>query len=287
MSLTMRRTVSWLGTLAVLAACAAGITHLPGWIGVPGEARWLLRHAEARPHNLDCVGTLLRPERWPNTEQRRQLVRGLLSDVDSRVVHGTLGVIATQMGVGAWARDGLPGGRADALEFVEWFRGAAAPAKLAQLPYTLMIADPPPEVAGPLLGDEDVAWRLVATLGRDPRWRPVAERLVFRHVFGEVSVCGRLALVDGLFVRKDTAPVTPLNWRATCGELLLDCEHVLHQLDNSNECVRWAAGRILTVAGDPRGLPAFREWLKAHPRIPPDAEKILTDLFNPEWRNSP
>jgi hypothetical protein len=49
--------------------------------------------------------------------------------------------------------------------------------------------------------------------------------------------------------------------------------------------VRWGAGRILAVAGDARGVPAFCDWLQHHPRMTANADKLMAALLGRDWRD--
>lgn len=68
-------------------------------------------------------------------------------------------------------------------------------------------------------------------------------------------------------------------------QLWLSVDDLATMLSDPISEVRWGAGRILAVAGDERGLPALREWLKHNPRFTPLADKLMIDLYGPDLRS--
>jgi hypothetical protein len=296
MSLTTRRTLSWLGTLAVLAACGVGVTRLPGagGSGLAGEVRYRITHGSHRPSGVDDASWLLfvADEQLPGTEVR--VIKQLLYDPDERVVERALTVLT----------DRARFGQANFYDFRAWFDSASLDQKMAHLHAALACCAAhdirpnqpyafPELLLGVPLDDDNQRWFIVATLSRGADEREVADRMIARDLRPDTEVCRRLRILDALrpsmvdAARTCNELIEPINPPELVRQLRIDGALLLSVLSDPNAKLRWAAGRILTVAGDARGLPAFREWLQAHPRIPLDAEKMLTDLFGPDWRTSP
>lgn len=302
MALTIRRLISWLGTLAVLIALAVGISRLPAQGGLVGELRWVFTRPSPAATKYSRALELLRQAKQRAPDGPFDVMRVLLQDDDPRVVQCALVLVG----------DSIRSAAAFAVNwgarlFEEWFTHSTADERFAHLPYTLLqcywdagsgmyaphFAETPTrdEVAAaqlvPWRGADDVCWIVAGTLEKGPDWRPLADAGAFNGVAPTQHIRVRLLVLDALLTRDTAFVPTPLDEKTLRAELIPSLEQVLSLLTDSREKVRWAAGRILTVAGDRRGLPAFREWLAANPRIPPGAMQMLTELFGPDWRTSP
>ena len=298
MSLATRRTLSWLATLAGLAGLVVGYARLPAHGGVAGEIHWLLArdHVPAEAHRR--VAELL----WDAAEgegiARDNVLSNLLANTDERVVHGALCVLSDLLG-----SRGLPGFDDANLRpvFSRWFQYATIEAKVAHLPYTLLCAlrhhiHQPPERPTELWStlrwaerptEGDARWVIAATLSLEPDARSAVERVLFGEYTGNI-VEHRLRVLDALNAAQAESaqsclPLLGPDYSRL--EMPIALNELRQMASDPIPQVRRGAGRILAVAGDPRGLPAFREWVKTKRKLPPTAEKMLTDLFGPNWRD--
>ncbi len=64
----------------------------------------------------------------------------------------------------------------------------------------------------------------------------------------------------------------------------VDAERVVALLDDPCEDVRDAAARMLALAGDPRGLPGYCEFLNAWGNDP-HADSVLESIYGADWRS--
>jgi hypothetical protein len=290
MSLTTKRTISWLGTLAVLAAFCVGIARLPASGGLVDELRWALGRARGSPASFDHAERLLFAVAHEGLGDPLKVLETLLADEDPFVVHGTLVHIADEFRVLTGLTQGFEDEPPPAvIAFRTWFDRTTPDERLAYLPNTLLAGAALPEgwQMSPVLTRDDGRWIVAAALERNPDWRTWADRLLFGRADALEDQRTRLLVLDRL-EDCDPGPDWPgLQCRYPDEPYALHGDDVAAYISDPHEKARWAAGRILTVARDARGLPAFREWLTAHPRIPSDAEKMLTDLFGPDWRKSP
>lgn len=305
MSLTLRRGLSWALTLASLASLTVGITHLPGAGGAPGEIRWLLGRDGVPSRDVNRAVFLVRAAEENASKTPSQLLRSLLSDKDPRIVSGALAVILD------WQRLGETRTLTEALDnpFGEWFRRATTAEKVAQLPRSLGCflavndmfqyvqgSDPipwnPTDSRWRLPAtDDNLRWLVAATLLRGELDRVDADVTAFScYSPPSCDIITRLRLLDGLPARKDPvdsqpvvryAPILPAAFRE---QLWMSVNDLVAMLSDPIDQVRWGAGRILAVAGDERGLPAFCDWLQHNPRFTSNANKLMTDLFGPDWR---
>ncbi|MBP7746510.1 MAG: hypothetical protein KA383_10275 [Phycisphaerae bacterium] len=302
MALTIRRLISWLGTLAVLGALAVGISRLPAQGGLVGELRWVFTQPIPAATKYSRTLELLWQAKQRAPDGPFNVMRVLLHDDDTRVVQCALVLVGDSIrSAAAFAVDW------GARLFEEWFAHSTADQRFAHLPYTLLQCywdagsrmyaphfaetSTRDEVAAgqlaPWRGADDVCWIVAGTLEKGPDWRPLADAGAFNDAAPTQHIRVRLLVLDALLTRDTAFVPTPLDESTLQTELRPPLEQVLSLLTDLREKVRWAAGRILTVAGDRRGLPAFREWLKAHPNIPPGATQMLAELFGPDWRTAP
>jgi hypothetical protein len=285
MSLTARRTLSWILTLAVFAAVALVVRQLPGFGGQLAEIRWLL--AQDNPEALNHASWLLALSASPTRNTLLPLVTELLDNDDPRVVDGTLTVLDDHGFINDSARTKLRDVLAD------WFRRAPVHQKVDHLRTTHQLLLPLAERL--LQSDEslplnpdDKRWAVAGTRLRAETARLRADCLVFPTSNDNARLLRqRLRTLDALppllaidHGDESAARLQPL-WDTVSPTL----DDLVTMLDDEIPEVRQAAGRILVVAGDPRGFPAFCEWLKPDPRLPPAAEEILTELHGPDWRS--
>ncbi len=96
MSRAVRRTLSWAGTLAVVAGAALGVTRLPGFGGLEAELRWLLgRPPTTASLNRAALLTLLAEKERPGS--MRPVWAKLVRDLDPRVVQNALTVLTDKL----------------------------------------------------------------------------------------------------------------------------------------------------------------------------------------------
>jgi hypothetical protein len=96
MSLRLRRTLSWLGTAAIIAVLASTLHRLPGQGGLHAELRWLLdRPPTARTLNQALGLTLLADEQQPGVSPAAWAM--LLRDSDPQVVQNALTVLGDKL----------------------------------------------------------------------------------------------------------------------------------------------------------------------------------------------
>ncbi len=301
MSRTTHRVLAWLGVAALAAGLVRGARFLPGAGGPAAELRRLLAQPEPRPRLFHRAALILRAARDRRPQGRAELFRDLLRDPDPQVVHHALLLLGDVL------RTGEPDDAEVGAAFTDWFTAASLPARIEHLPHALvcaaLAANPLPRpaaaprvAAAPLPENwpygntpDERRWLVAASLLRDGEARELAGMLLFQTADDAVCVRDRLELLDAraTFRYPDpaapdarVAAVAPASLRA---QLRVDVDELADMLDDPLPQVRWAAGRILTVAGDPRGLPAFQEWLRAARPIPPAAAAMLNDLFGPEW----
>jgi len=301
MSPVARRTISWLVVLAVLVAVTLVVRRLPGAGGVADELRWLLACDNPPSRSFNRVSLLIREAEQRQLGARAALFRELLTDDDRRVVRGALVVLADHLRPSGTLHEDLRS------VFADWFAAAPVRDKIDYLPYSLICSaraagrategDPPLAAITPLvgswvpaLGEDDQRWIIAATLERNPDARELTQMLLFRGGPGADSVVHRLQYLDGVTSLKYPDPLDadhklePITMDALRAQYRLDADRLPAMLSDPLARVRWAAGRILAVCGDERGLPAFDEWLQANRRSRVAGEAIMIDLFGPEWR---
>lgn len=299
MSRTHRRTISWLALAALVAATAIGLTRLPGYGGVVAELRWLLARDNIPPELFNRASGLILLAEEHSPGARAELYRALFRDDDRRVLRGAMTVLADQL-----RHSGDPSGEIRQV-LGDWFQHAAAEEKVACLPHLLhclvyaqfSAARPQSWVAGlglgrdlwwePLLTPDDERWMVAATLPSPlDSWR-MAHMLVFSGHRRGLAVSHSLFALDWLPGAPQVGPVRAIDIdEALRAELRIELERIEAMLNDPIDEVRWAAGRILAVCGDERGLPAFREWLQTTRGLTPEVDKLIADLFGPNWRDA-
>ena len=81
------------------------------------------------------------------------------------------------------------------------------------------------------------------------------------------------------------APLAPLSAQNVAAELVPTSEQLLALLGDTDPRVSWSAGRILAVSADACGVPAVCHWLQWNPQMTACADKLMTALFGPDWRD--
>ena len=293
MSRSLRRAVSWIGTLAVLAACGVGLAHLPGSGGIVDELRWLLGRGRAPSQSLNRATALILFAEKQRPGTRTALFKELLWERNPRIVRGTIGLLAGQLDIRKPPDDLL------AL-FTQWFLASTAeerlryqPALLACCEHLLLFQglDLKPETRStsqpwPLpAAVGDYRWLVAGTLWRQHAGRAFADGVVFRKRADLDWLSLRLQFLDGDAPFLENHRFPPLPADRLAATLRPSVEQVLAMVKDPDERVRWGAGRILAAAGDTRGLPALCDWVQHNPRLMPNADKLMKALFGPDWRD--
>jgi hypothetical protein len=321
MSRTLWRCTSWLATAALLTAVGLALRHLPGAGGLTGEVRWLLSRRAVNgppipaPANPVLKLLILRESREPGATAG--ILGTLLSDRDPRVVDG---VLSLAFDLRAQSVEGLPRLTGFWPEFRRWFHNADLSTKqlhregLVRLLAAELHADDDAELsktsaedyhrrprpgaspAGLELTNLDLRWILLATLARDRRTAVPALNVCLRAESFAIRdiIQTRLELLD----RPAGGPwggACPPPWShdclrehaATWSTIELTIADELSELVRDPDAdLRWAAGRILAVCRDRRGLPAVHERLRDRPREMQEADRLMQDLFGPDWREA-
>lgn len=308
MSLTVRRTSSWVLTLAVLIAIVVGVRRLPGSGGLIEELRWLLGGGWAST-NVNRATLLLYYTEQTDIAASVEMLRQLLDDPDDRVVTGAYLILTDRLPptIDKCARDSSP--FVDLL--VEWREKADARRMIAHADLALSGF----HVAGVRAVGND-AWRRVewdATFAESPipvrqpdKRCMVAVTLpdarttftdgVFRQRWVQKarldSIYSRWEFVSNPHARPDYRklreargePIRALGDAELAEQLRLTPEELREMLSDPIDEVRWGAGRMLAIAGDARGIPAVCEWLAANPRWAGLMDELMRDLYGPGWR---
>lgn len=302
MSRTHRRTISWLALATLLGAGAVGLTRLPGYGGVVAEVRWLLARGYTHPdHHLRAAGLIV-VAKHESPESHGQIFRALLRDDDPCVVRAALRILEDHLRTLPYARQDLR--RA----FRTWFREASIEEKICCGPGILTcLMQAEWQVSGDwdfwaklddgaglhaltLLRSEDHRWLVASTLQDIEPARIMAEGLLLGRYCCGPRVSLRLRRLDGLGDPVERllpeATYRPIGSEELGQQLQIDVDELVAMLNDPIDEVRWAAGRILTVCGDERGLAAFCEWLQTTRGLTREADKLMTDLFGPNWRDA-
>ena len=286
MSRPARRTLSCLFVLAIIVIAVIGWTYLPGSGGVVEELRWLLARDSVPPQHFNrAAGLMLFAEkRTPGA--RCALFTELLRDKHSNVVPNTLTLLADQLRY-------LYGQRQSPLRvykplwstFDQWFTSLDEDKRRAHRTGILGVLQILYNEHDFLEQDRYRRFLLCATLSRNPQDRNVGLYLLFGGPVSWWETGNRLAVLDGLRPpvpngNGDDWKPDPAQWPPWPDPRTPDGFY----LDHPTNEVRWATGRILAVHRDKRGLPAVYEWLQHNPKACDSADKVLTELFGPDWR---
>jgi hypothetical protein len=316
MSLPARRVNSWIGTFAIVAALGAAYTRLPGAGGLTSEVRWLLGHRPPGPirssSNPALKLLMIREAGAAGTASR--IFATLLYDRDPRVVEGVLW-LASDLAVRP--RRGFPDVDPWVPDFVRWFNETDARKKeslrdalLTCLLRVVLVASFDAGVQGrghraPTTGptaavrdlritDDDLRWMLRATIAGSPATRVDAWAVLLRaesDLTVEI-VLRRLYLLEDSR-RNPSGGAAPLPSEKDCHRqtaptwahiTLANADALAALTRDADEQVRWAAGRMLAVCGDERGLPAVDEHVRNNPGRAGPVVGLLDDFLGPDWR---
>lgn len=286
MTLLVQRIASWALTLAAFGGAAYGITHLPGAGGLVEELTCTLKHPirGAQAQNVFSVRLFEHPT---TNVHLAKTIRTLLHDDDPRIVRGTLVALADhcryqqmQGLIGTLARE----------EVDRWWHEAPVADRVAYLPASAQIWWQVSSPYGPTgsytphpVTAPDQRWFVAANLTSDPTARELIDRALFGEHANPPLRRALLLLYDAAAVPQ---PPTAAELRAsTIPPGVLDPDLLITMLDDEIPEVRMGAGRLLALTGDPRGIPAFCEWIDQNPRRAHIAEQLLTDLYGPDWRS--
>ncbi len=315
MSLRARRLVSWLGTLGVAGALASGVAHLPGTGGLTGEVRWLLGHRPQGPvRTSNPVLKLLMIREAAAHGIACPILATLLYDDDPHVVAGVLWLAHD---LAMRPRRAFPDVNPWVPDFVRWFNSANVRTKeslqealLPCLSRILLMAEfdagstsreALAALTGPIAAvrnlnvtDDDLRWLIRASIAASRPAREPAFELVLRaeSIRTRDIVPNRAGFLDNSRFAPWHGAAGPA-WSAECernqagawSRIELACGDRLAALTrDADEQVRWAAGRLLAVCRDERGLPAMDEYFRSNPGRAGPAIELLSDLFGPDWR---
>ncbi len=283
MSLATRRTISWVGTLTILAAAGGGVTRLPGSGGLASEMRWLFGWPSAA--NLNRAHVLFRLTEAQAPGSQNLILESLLGDDDLVAQHGGLALTVSALLRTKTSTPASVSPRAVLGPFLHWLACVRPEKRLDFDPYPLLIAELPPrerEAVG-LLTPADLRWMLARTGERGMDWRARADVLVFRSAKTEPGIRQRLLMLDALQPIPES--LAPLTAEEIAAELIPTREQLLMLLGDADPRVSWGAGRILAVSGDACGVPPVCHWLQWNPRMAPSADRLMTALFGPDWRD--
>lgn len=277
-----RRATSWLGATIAAAVLVIGLTHLPGSGGVLGELRWSFRWPT--PGNLNRAHVLFELIEQRSPGSQIQILDTLLN-AEARTAQEA-GLSLTAAALRGTQRNPPTATREQALApFLHWLARLAPGERLQFQPYPLLIAELPraQREASGLLTPADLGWMIAGTAERRSDWRERAEMLVFRPAPAEPGIRQRLAMLDA--ARPVPGHLAPLAPADVAAELVPPGEELAALLADADPRVSGAAGRILAVSGDPRGVPTLSRWLQQNPQMTAGTNKLMTALFGPDWRD--
>lgn len=295
-----------------IVASLVGLTALviAIWIGFlnrgPTDPAARVRRLLARPNphryvNQAAIVIRNAEQRDPNAAP--PIYRALLCDSDERVRQGGL-MLLSDRGAGR-ITDSHPveGGDEIRALLLVWFAGASLEERRARLPYSFLCwcyahaatasptdTDEPPRraMAVASLPAEELRWLLAVTLERSEPARTLVDDLLLAPPPAD-QAARRLRYLDGMDgatrirAALERGELRPINAADLVGALPPQLA-LLDRLADPNPAVRQAAGRLLAVCGDARGLPGLHEWLRAHLRFSTPANTLMTTLFGDDWR---
>ncbi len=285
MSLPLRRLISWVATLGVAACAIAGINRLPGHGGLAEEFDWLFARDNVPPRYFNRADALLTEFRQEQPKQANELLARLLNSADERLFSAGLTLLADNSRM-ITAEDLLT-------ICADWRALPADPADIQTAGQMLMFwlwdwafdnALPTPTESLQVGRQFPFRFLLAVSLTRNDRTRRNAEGLL-SAANPELSLpLRRLRVLDGMPPGSSSRPagnVDPQSWPQI---QLEHSDELARGLTDPNPRIRWATGRILAVCRDERGLPAVYEWLQTRPKASATADKVLADLFGPDWK---
>ncbi len=275
MSRTVARSISWLVTVLVVVGVWFGVMSLPGSGGLVDEIRWLVRNGT--PSDLNRASWLIRRADDRRAGSAVDVLTELLHDPDPQIVRAAL------MFIGDWYPVDDP---QVVTVYLDWLRQASTEERIRQLPNCMIggrrFTDTLQSEAIRCLRD-DRRWLVAASLQRQEDVRALVEDTLFGEMAEGTRLARRLRVIDALPTNL-AADVIAASVKAQPCDAPAGLESFL---DDTIPEARWAAGRILAAAGDPRGLPALCEWLNTtRNRLPPQAVRMLDDLHGPDWRSN-
>lgn len=288
------------GAAVVVAVTWAVLLH---WYPADPAARVRRLFARSNPHRYaNQAALVIRETSRHDPGFRARVFTRLLHDHDARVRRGALMLLADHFAVATDAPHGEEDGEEITVVLAEWFDGASLEERLAHLPYSFVcwlrahgvapVDDP--GVVGQwaldleALPPDELRWLLAVTLERAEPARTFIEFLLLQAPPAD-EAARRLRLLDGLdraatvrtaLERRELQPLDVAELLAALPPAL----DLLDRLGDPNPAVRQAAGRLLAVCGDARGLPGLHEWLRAHLRFSGPVNTLMTALFGDDWR---
>jgi hypothetical protein len=273
---------------AGLVAAAVGLAvlayrRLPGHGGAAGELRYLLTRPLLRTGDYNRASQLLMLAEARQPGSRADLLDKLLAEPDPRLRESGLTLLADQIETV---------GRNDSAvirTFLTWLTRTAEDCKLQHLPQVVRCAAAVfntgtwPTTGGASLPCTDkqelLRWLVAGTMHAEPAVRARA--------------CEALAGKMGRQLKEQLGAFEKPLYGSNVGSLVLVKEpvHLLAEtpmlralLYDPVAQVRWAAGRLLVLAGEPAGVPAVCDWLGHQPVHRQAAEGVLTAIFEERWR---
>ncbi|MGD8451128.1 MAG: hypothetical protein PVJ57_04865 [Phycisphaerae bacterium] len=270
----------------MLVAASVGWTRLPGVDGVRGELWWQLHRDKLGPSDWTQIGRLVHLTEFEVPGSRAPILKDLLSSGDFVVVDRTLQILSDLLVLRGADSPNL-------LALVDgWLQSASADDKLAHRRVLCECGMRRAALNGwkhdaQVPAVEDLRWILVATMDPYSMHTMLARDLLPLEADAVRTLSPRQLFLDGVMpapaglgiIMPGLPPAVPL------GEPLT--ESLIALLADPVPEVRWAAGRLLAVAGDARGVPAVIEWLQHEPGRTAVAEKLFSYLYGPEWRDLP
>jgi hypothetical protein len=279
---------------AVIAAGYFGLHRLPGASGRVAELRWQLGSPRFVGSAVNDAARLLWDADAREPGGAGRILAALVADPDPLVAGRALGLLGSELNrqtAGGATPD--PGLRA---AFAAWLRNATISRKVAQAELTLVCSmhlarsKSPPDLGDLPITEEDHAWMLAGLVEGSLTAQAWAAMLAFVEPQSMLAMSlwfagGRASLPD--FGPND-ARLSVLSRDALAAQLRIPIARVEALLDSPLPSVRFAAGAILAFSGDARGLPATRDWLASRKLAgAPFADRMLTELFGPEWQTAP
>ncbi len=322
--LTRRRLASWVGTLALLAMLGLAWMYVPGAGGVVDEVRWLWGRDHVTGPLANRGMLLIDASGGPARQAviARQLLAGddervvhqtLVFLVDRtrylspgheplarELIHWVRGASVRQR------LDLLPARFDDDYARLDQFfpqpetappdeglaeRAGQGPNLASEGRGAGPSGTSPPYRHPPATApaaDTDTRWRLATLAIRTgPRRTPA---LWWLDTFDpNAALHERAHFLEGAYAADKLAPAgeapfAPLATDRTPVSRLLRAVPLGALLADPEPEVRWGAGLLLAIIGDARGLPAFCDWTRHVPHGPEHVDRMMTDLFGPDWR---
>lgn len=294
--------------VTLLVGLAALVVAL--WIGFvndgPADPAARVRRLLARsnPHRyVNQAAIVIRSAEQRDPHAALPIYRALLNDPDERVRHGGLMLLPDRFAGRIAASRPVEDGDETRTMLTDWFADASLDERLAHLPYSFLCwcyvyapatpfgeTDAPPRrpIGVGALAAEELRWLLAVTLERSEPARTLVDDLLLARPPAD-EVARRLRYLDAMdgatSVRAalERGELRVINGGDLAGALPPQLAP-LDRLADPNPAVRQAAGRLLAVCGDARGLPGLRQWLQAHLRFTTPVNTLMTALFGDEWR---